>query len=149
MIDPIDAFWARQERLPIPQARPVVCVVCERRGAPDSTRRALCVHCGRDVAAMRGHVASVMWAAEERASRAWAVLEARIPDDPDHPLRLRWDAYQSALDSPRAKATEQAADRPSDDPLFVLVRLWLDYRAAADAYTDRLAWERRCEEALQ
>ena len=149
MIDPIDASWARQERLPIPQARPVVCVVCERRGAPDSTRRALCVHCGRDVAAMRGHVASVTWAAEERASRAWAVLEARIPDDPDHPLRKRWDAYQSALSSPRAKATEQAADRPNDDPLFVLVRLWLEYRAAADAYTDRLAWERRCEEALQ
>ena len=132
-----------------PSARKVRCVVCERLEIADLARPALCVHCSRDVAAMRGHVASVMWAAEERASRAWAMLQSRIPDDPDHPLRLRWDAYQSALDSPRAKATEQAADRPSDDPLFVLVRLWLDYRAASDAYTDRLAWERRCEEALQ
>lgn len=65
-------------------------------------------------------------------------------------LQARLAAYHAARIAtlPTAAQAEQQARTGRAEPLLHLIRLWLDYQDAGEAYAMTMTWVRQCEETL-
>lgn len=154
----IDAFWnAPPTNRPklrglqtsmLRQPSRITCRVCERSALSDDARPGLCQDCARDPEAMERHIAGVMASCRDVLERAHDALAAALSDDPADALRVRWNAYQSALGTDKARRAEDMARQGKADALLDLVRLWLDYQQALTRYNDRAEWAHYARLAL-
>lgn len=125
-----------------------LCLVCQRLAMP-STHPYLCTDCNADHGVVVGHVVHMALAAAQRVERTQQRYDtACIQATPD--LMARLDAYHLAriAQSPKAALAEQQARRGRDDSLLALIRLWLDYQDAGEAYATTMAWVQKCEARL-
>jgi hypothetical protein len=127
----------------------VQCVVCNRTNRADPDRPALCIRCGEDLEAVRGHVVTMVLKTEARLERtldAWnGALEAASLK-----TQQRWTEFQAALEREpvRAQLAIAQARAGREDPLLSIVRLWLDYQDAGERYEAARVWAQGLEEVL-
>lgn len=126
-----------------------VCAVCRRHEVKDTGAPELCVHCGVDLDATRAHVVTLVLTSEmrvEKTSDAWSAAK----DAADTDLQTRWEIFQDALETNplRAELAVKQARNGRKDPFLDLLRLWLDYQEAGEAYEQTRVWAQGLEGIL-
>lgn len=127
--------------------RLTVCLVCRTGGWVSSDYPQLCEHCANDLAATRAFVTNIVLRCEMRRDATLVTLSAAL-NTADETTIKQYQLYCDLHGTQRATDAETKARAGDAAPVFVLIRLWLDYQHASVQYLDRAKWRRECEAIL-
>ena len=125
----------------------IVCLVCRAGGWVSRDYPRLCEHCASDLPATRAFIVNIVLRTEMRRDATLEAFNAAL-DAADAATIKQYTLYTELRGTQRAVDAETKARSGDVAPVFALIRLWLDYRAAMVAYIDRAKWQRDCEAIL-